>query len=103
MIDNKQSAIISKEELKKYFQEPDEHLGLIDLENQWASLNLDYITKNVLKENSNTITQFIENRYDNFRSHRKTLETMTPDLRLRAKRDAYSIINEWKTQSRSNS
>lgn len=103
VIDNKPSAVISKEELVRYFQEPDSDLGLIDLETQQLRSDMDWISNSVLKQNADTITEFNQYEDDNLSPIKNTDESSLPhSLRLRAKHDAIAIISEWKNESRLN-
>ncbi|GAA5795683.1 hypothetical protein HPULCUR_001045 [Helicostylum pulchrum] len=101
VIDNKQSAVISREELVRYFQEPDSDLGLIDLETQPSRSDMDWISNRVLEQNANTITEFHQYKDDN-NSKDMGESSLTESLRSRAKQDAISIIREWKNDSRLN-
>ncbi|KAI8083683.1 P-loop containing nucleoside triphosphate hydrolase protein [Thamnidium elegans] len=101
VIDNKPSAAISKEELVRYFREPDSDLSLIDLETQQSRSDMDWISNRVLEQNANTITEFRQYKDDNDAEDMD--ETfLTESLKLRAKQDAINIISDWKNESRFN-
>lgn len=102
VIDNKAASIISKEDLVAYFQKPDAELKLIDMDD-FAIKDMDWISSDVLKNNTDSITEFKRYEADVDSTDDKGISSiMTRNLRDLAKKDALGLIREWRDHARFN-
>lgn len=99
MIDNKVSAVISKEDLVAYFQAPDAELGLINM-NTVPIKQVDSLTLDVLEKNTDTVSSFKDYDKDVDAHGEKDMPELTQDLRMSARQEATKLIREWKSLAR---
>lgn len=97
VIDNKPSAVISRNELTDYFQAPTADLGCIDVETDLPQ-SLDWISKSAVAQNKDHITacQLLEEQID-----KKSVFQLVPaNLKDKAKFEARTLLAKWKRVNR---